>query len=99
MALLETRKREGKQVWTPVDHGDVFLTDRQAIFSGSKDVKFRYDKIISRQMTAQGLFLGVSLRKRSHILAGPAGEDLRTHHGERSGRSSGGAISTFRSHS
>jgi len=72
VALLEIRKREGTSVWTPVDHGHVYLTDRQAIFSGSKDVKFRYDKVISREMTDKGLFIDTSARKRSHILAGPA---------------------------
>jgi micrococcal nuclease len=72
VSLLETRKREGNHVWTPVDHGYVYLTDRQAIFSGSKSVKFRYDKIVSKEITANGLFLDTSARKRSHILGGPA---------------------------
>jgi len=72
VALLEIRKREGTRVWTPVDHGDVYLTDRQAIFSGSKVVKFRYDKIISKDITDKGVFIDTSARKRSHILAGPA---------------------------
>ena len=72
VALLETRKREGNHVWTPVDHGYVYLTDRQAIFSGSKNVKFRYDKILSKEITTNGLFLDTSGRRRSHILGGPA---------------------------
>lgn len=72
VALLELRKREGNRVWTPVDHGHVYLTDKQAIFSGSKNVKFRYQRIISKEVTDRGLFVDVSTRKRSHVLAGPA---------------------------
>ena len=72
VALLEIRKREGNKVWAPVDHGYVYLTDKQAIFSGSKDVKFCYDKIISTEITDKGLFIDTSARKRSHTLAGPA---------------------------
>jgi hypothetical protein len=72
VALLEIRKREGNRAWTPVDHGYVYLTDKQAIFSGSKAVKFRYDKVISKEVTDRGLLVDVSTRKRSHILAGPA---------------------------
>lgn len=72
VALLEIRKREGNRVWTPVDHGEVYLTDKQAIFSGSKDVKFRYDKIITKEITDKGIFIDTSARRRSHILAGPA---------------------------
>lgn len=53
VALLEIRKREGKEVWTAVDHGSVYLTERQAIFSGSKNVKFRYDKIVDQELTAK----------------------------------------------
>jgi micrococcal nuclease len=69
---LETRKREGADVWVTVDSGNLYLTDRQAIFSGSKVVKFRYDKLVSEQVTADGLCLAVSNRMRSHILSGPA---------------------------
>lgn len=43
VTLLETRKKEGKEVWTPVDAGLVHFTDRQMVFSGRKDVKFRFD--------------------------------------------------------
>ena len=72
VALLETRKRQGKTAWVPVDHGVVYLTDRQAIFSGSKQVKFRYDTLTNQDMTPSGLHLVVSTRQRSHILSGPA---------------------------
>ena len=72
VVLFEIRKRDGNSVWTAVDHGYVYLTDRQAIFAGSKNVKFRYDKIVTRENTDQGLFIDTSARKRSHILGGPA---------------------------
>ena len=69
---MEIRKREGKEVWVPVDHGTIYLTDQQAIFTGSKTVKFRYDKLIDQQLTNNGLYLSVSNRKKPHMLSGPA---------------------------
>ena len=72
VTLSEIRKREGKEVWTVVDRGTVYLTDRQAIFSGSKTVKFPYSKITRRELGGNGLLLSISSRKASHILGGPA---------------------------
>jgi micrococcal nuclease len=72
VALLETRRREGADSWVPVDHGTLYLTDRRGVFSGTKNVEFRYDKIQERQLTPSGLFLRVSSRRRPHILSGPA---------------------------
>ena len=69
---MEIRKREGKEVWVPVDHGTIYLTDQQAIFTGSKTVKFRYDKLIDQQLTNNGLYLSVSSRKEPLMLSGPA---------------------------
>ena len=69
--LLETRKREGQDVWTPVDSGTVYFTDRRLLFSGKKDVQFAYDKLVRREITGRGMWLAVSSRKRDHILAGP----------------------------
>jgi hypothetical protein len=70
VTLLEVRKKEGKEFWTPVDQGVVYLTDRQVIFSGTKEVKFPYNKISHQSIGKPGLQLGVSSRKRSHVLRG-----------------------------
>lgn len=73
VTLLETRKREGKDVWTEVDRGTVHFTDRKAVFVGSKkNVEFRYGKLTATELSPQGLLLAVSTRKRSHILVGPS---------------------------
>ena len=70
--LLEIRKKEGKNVWTPVDRGVVAFTDRQVVFTGKKEVKFRYSRLTNNDVGPLGLLLGVSTRRRSHVLAGPA---------------------------
>lgn len=72
VTLLETRRREGQTVWRAVDLGDVHFTDRRMVFSGAKNVEFRYDAITIAGQRPEGLYLAVSNRKRDHILAGPA---------------------------
>lgn len=69
--LLETRKKEGKSVWTEVDSGRLYVTDRRFVFSGDKDVTFEYSKLVDSTKTRQGLHLAVSSRKRAHIVSGP----------------------------
>lgn len=72
VTLLEIRKQQGNKVWTSVDAGTVYFTDKQAVFSGAKDVKFNFARLKSADLTGRGLQLSVSTRRASHILAGPA---------------------------
>ena len=72
--LLEERKQQGEKVWTPVDQGSVYFTDRKMVFSGSKDVQFRYGGIKFTNETELGFHVGVSVRKHTHILGGPVRE-------------------------
>ena len=72
ITLLDLRSAQGQKAWTLVDQGSLFYTDRQMVFSGTKDVKFRYDNITEVEETDLGVHVEVSSRKRSHILAGDA---------------------------
>lgn len=71
VTLLEPRSRQGQAVWTPVDSGAVHFTDRRMVFSGKKNVEFRYDKLTAVDAGTDGLHVAVSSRKRDHILTGP----------------------------
>ncbi len=71
VSLKEIRKKDGKETWTVVDAGSVFVTDRRLMFSGKKNVEFKYEKISKKGKAASGLLIGVSSRKRDHVLAGP----------------------------
>lgn len=72
VTLMETRKQEGRYVWTAIDQGSVYFSDRRLVFVGNKSVEFRLDRITANSRTPQGLRLAVSSRKRDHVLAGPA---------------------------
>lgn len=72
VTLMETRKREGRDVWTSIDHGSVYFSDRRLVFVGKKSVEFRIDRITVNNLAPEGLHLAVSSRKRDHVLAGPA---------------------------
>lgn len=72
VTLLETRRREGQTVWRAIDFGNVHFTDRRMVFSGNKNVEFRYDKLADVGLRREGLYAAVSTRKRDHILAGPS---------------------------
>ncbi|CAN5839028.1 hypothetical protein BH23ACT5_BH23ACT5_21190 [soil metagenome] len=72
VTLLETRKRDGNEVWTAVDSGSVYFTDRKMVFSGRKDVQFPFDKTTVSEHRNEGLHVVVSSRKRDHVLSGPA---------------------------
>jgi hypothetical protein len=72
VTLLETRKKDGNEVWTQVDSGHVHFTDRKMVFSGRKDIRFRFDKLDMVTQVDQGLYVSLSSRRRDHILAGPA---------------------------
>jgi endonuclease YncB( thermonuclease family) len=69
--LLELRRREGADAWTYVDSGWVFFTDRRLVFSGAKEVSFRYTDIDTDRVMSSGWELGVSTRKKPHVLGGP----------------------------
>jgi micrococcal nuclease len=72
VTLMETRKREGRDVWTPIDQGSVYFSDRRLVFVGKKSVEFRLDRITANNLTPEGLHLAVSTRKGDLVLAGPA---------------------------
>ena len=69
--LLETRRREGKDEWTVVDTGSVHFTDRRMVFSGAKNVTFKYADVETDRLIPVGWLLGVSSRQRPHVVAGP----------------------------
>lgn len=72
VTLRETRKNNGVDTWTDVDTGSVHFTDRKLVFAGSKNVEFRYDKLTLVEAGPGSVHLGVSTRKRTHMLAGPS---------------------------
>lgn len=71
VTLLELRKRKGAQTWMPIDSGAVHLTDRKMVFSGSKNVEFRFERLTLIAPRGDGLHLKVSSRRRPQVLAGP----------------------------
>jgi micrococcal nuclease len=71
IALYETRRKQGQSVWTQVDRGTLYITDRKAVFAGAKNVGFRFNQLRRQQPGNLGLELAVYTRKRTHILAGP----------------------------
>ncbi|MEX1125253.1 MAG: thermonuclease family protein, partial [Acidimicrobiia bacterium] len=72
VTLMETRKREGRDVWTAIDQGSVYFSDRRLVFTGNRSVEFQLDRITANSRVPQGVHLAVSSRKRDHVLAGPA---------------------------
>jgi micrococcal nuclease len=71
VTLLETRRKDGRKEWTPIDRGTLYATDRRLVFSGRKDVRFDFDELVRSSRTRHGLHLEVSSRKQDHTLDGP----------------------------
>ncbi|MGF1668266.1 MAG: thermonuclease family protein [Acidimicrobiia bacterium] len=69
--LLETRRRDGADMWTVVDRGAVLFTDRRMVFDGGKEVSFLFADLTTDSLGPDGWTLAVSSRKRPHTLAGP----------------------------
>ncbi len=69
--LLETRRRDGADVWTVVDRGAVLFTNQRMVFDGAKEVSFVFADITADSVGPDGWTVAVSSRKRSHTLAGP----------------------------
>jgi endonuclease YncB( thermonuclease family) len=72
VTLLETRRRDGQNVWVPLATGSMIFTNRRAVFDGPKNVTFEYKNLTDATLGPRGLHLAVSSRKTSHLLAGPA---------------------------
>lgn len=67
---VELRERKRRRRWALVDRGDVFLTDRRIIFSGTEVVSFRLADVTNDSVGERGWELSLSNR-RPAMLAGP----------------------------